>query len=235
MQIKWDNKGAAALTKAVPHTTRTLCWPRYYIIDFGYSRRYDPNELPSDVILAASDRSAPELNRLHADPSARLNPFSFDEFHPPLQFLLPLVNDMTQDEPSLRPTISEAVARFARLCNSLTTSQLRASPRGGSAGFSHRCRRLMYTVTGVPPLPAREFSEPVTVIDSCLRSFYTLTPGHVGVMDLVLNRVRDYPSRTLLHIISALLMGSIRMIEVAWYTRVNHLGQVTAYTVTIYP
>ncbi|KAG7451832.1 uncharacterized protein BT62DRAFT_999534 [Guyanagaster necrorhizus] len=170
----------AKYTGFAAHTTRTLCWPRHYIIDFGYSRRYDPNELPSDVILAASDRSAPELNRLHADPSARLNPFSFDEFHPPLQFLLPLVNDMTQDEPSLRPTISEAVARFARLCNSLTTSQLRASPRGGSAGFSHRCRRLMYTVTGVPPLPAREFSEPVTVIDSCLRSFYTLTPGHVG-------------------------------------------------------
>ncbi|KAG7451835.1 uncharacterized protein BT62DRAFT_267364 [Guyanagaster necrorhizus] len=111
------------------HITRIQCWPRHYIIDFGYSRRYDPNELPSDIILAAGDRSAPELKRLHADPSARLNPFSFDvycianimrkdyriEFYPPLQFLLPLVDDMTQDEPSLRPTISEAVARFVRL------------------------------------------------------------------------------------------------------------------------
>ncbi|KAK7012649.1 hypothetical protein R3P38DRAFT_1569205 [Favolaschia claudopus] len=34
------------------HITRTVCWPRYYIIDFGLSRRYDPAQGPpmEDVI-----------------------------------------------------------------------------------------------------------------------------------------------------------------------------------------
>ncbi|KAK0479618.1 hypothetical protein IW261DRAFT_1607937 [Armillaria novae-zelandiae] len=176
------------------HITRTQCWPRYYIIDFGYYRRYDPNKLPFDDIVAAGDRSAPELRRLRDDPSAKLNPFSFDvycvgnmmredyniECCPGLHFLLPLVDDMTQDKPSLRPTMREALTRFVGLCNSLSMSQLRAPPY--DAGFGQRWRRLKYAVTGVAPLSVRKFSEPVMVSDSRLRSFYTQTPGNVGVV-----------------------------------------------------
>ncbi|KAG7451829.1 uncharacterized protein BT62DRAFT_940783 [Guyanagaster necrorhizus] len=188
-----DNIGFAT------HITRTQCWPRYHIIDFGYSCRYDPSELPFDHIVAAGDRSAPEMERIRADPSTRLNPFPFDvycvanimrkdygiEFCPALEFLLPLVEDMTQDEPSLRPTMSEASARFVRLCNSLSTSQLRAFPGIDAAGLGHRCRRLKYTVTGVAPLPVKKFLEPDTVTNSRFRSFYTLTPGHVsGVTEM---------------------------------------------------
>ncbi|KAK0465862.1 uncharacterized protein EV420DRAFT_1636414 [Desarmillaria tabescens] len=129
--------------------------------------------------ILVGDRSVPELQKLSTDPSARLNPFPFDvyclgnimrkdyriDLCPPLHFLLPLVSDMTQEEPSSRPTMSEA--------------SLRAPPSVYAAGFGHRCRRLIYTVTGVAPLPTKEFSEPVTATDSRLRSFYTFTPGHV--------------------------------------------------------
>ncbi|KAF9029884.1 hypothetical protein BDZ89DRAFT_1112380 [Hymenopellis radicata] len=31
------------------HTTRTRCWPRYYLIDFGRSRRYSPERVPFEV------------------------------------------------------------------------------------------------------------------------------------------------------------------------------------------
>ncbi|KAK0491842.1 hypothetical protein EDD18DRAFT_1290915 [Armillaria luteobubalina] len=181
------------------HITRTQCWPRYYIIDFGYSRRYDPNKLPYDDIVAAGDRSAPELQRLRDDLSAKLNPFAFDVYCagnmmcrnfdircPGLHFLLPLVDDMTQDEPSLRPTMREALTRFVRLCNSRSTSQLRAPPY--DAGFGQRCRRLKYTLTGVAPLPVKKFSQPVMVSDSQLRSFYIQTPEDVGVVDSYVGR-----------------------------------------------
>ncbi|KAK0234218.1 hypothetical protein IW262DRAFT_1246376, partial [Armillaria fumosa] len=123
------------------HITRTQCWPRYYITDFGYSCCYDPKKLPFDDIVTAGDRSAPELQRLRDDPSTKLNPFAFDVYcagnmmHrnydiccPGLHFLLPLVDDMTQNEPSLWPTMHEALTRFVGLCNSLSTSQLHAPP-----------------------------------------------------------------------------------------------------------
>ncbi|KAK0478608.1 hypothetical protein EDD18DRAFT_1312559 [Armillaria luteobubalina] len=121
----------------VAHKDISILNPRYYIIDFGFSRRYDPNQYPYDEIVAAGDRSAPELRRLRDDPSTKFNPFAFDVYCagnmmrrdydiccPDLLFLLPLVDDMTQDEPSLRPTIREALTCFVGLCNSLSTSQL---------------------------------------------------------------------------------------------------------------
>ncbi|KAK0222591.1 hypothetical protein EDD85DRAFT_260532 [Armillaria nabsnona] len=177
------------------HTTCTQCSPRYYIIDFGYSRRYNPNELPSDVILAAGDRSAPEIQGQPSTHSTRLNPFPFDVYclgnilcrdykihlSSPMHFLLPLVNDMTWEEPSLRHTMGKALARCVKLCNSLSTSQLRASP-SDTTGFGQRCRRLKYTVTGVAPPPVKKFSEPVTATDSRFWSFSTLTLRHAGGM-----------------------------------------------------
>ncbi|KAJ7642402.1 hypothetical protein DFH06DRAFT_961947, partial [Mycena polygramma] len=43
--------------------TRTECWSRYYIIDFGLSRRYDPiNGLPFEDTIRGGDKSAPEYN-----------------------------------------------------------------------------------------------------------------------------------------------------------------------------
>ncbi|KAJ7923880.1 hypothetical protein B0H13DRAFT_1602192 [Mycena leptocephala] len=43
------------------HITRTKCWPRYYIIDFGLSRQYDPaNGPPLEDVILGGDKSPPE-------------------------------------------------------------------------------------------------------------------------------------------------------------------------------
>ncbi|KAJ7841793.1 hypothetical protein B0H14DRAFT_2359962, partial [Mycena olivaceomarginata] len=59
------------------HTTRTACWPRYYIIDFGLSRRYDPESgspLEEIIFAADSDNSPPD----HGKRAEWYNPFPTD-------------------------------------------------------------------------------------------------------------------------------------------------------------
>ncbi len=63
-----------------PSCTRTACWPRYYLIDFGHARRYDPADgIPSEPILRGADRTAPE----HSKPVApfECNPFPTDIYY----------------------------------------------------------------------------------------------------------------------------------------------------------
>ncbi|SJL18168.1 uncharacterized protein ARMOST_21744 [Armillaria ostoyae] len=109
-----------------PSCTRTACWPRYYLIDFGHARRYDPADgIPSEPILRGADRTAPE----HSKPVATFecNPFPTDIYYlgnmlreyfldtkahcnPTrigLDFLRPLVTDMVKENPSERPTIDD--------------------------------------------------------------------------------------------------------------------------------
>ncbi len=53
--MKVDDSGLVS-----PSCTRTTCWPRYYIIDFGHSRRYDPADgIPHERVLRGGDKSAP--------------------------------------------------------------------------------------------------------------------------------------------------------------------------------
>ncbi|KAJ7689986.1 hypothetical protein B0H17DRAFT_885393, partial [Mycena rosella] len=63
------------------HTTRTACWPRYYIIDFGLSCQrmischYDPaSGSPLEDIILAADKCTPE----HAKRTEPCNPFPTD-------------------------------------------------------------------------------------------------------------------------------------------------------------
>ncbi|PBK94527.1 Aldedh-domain-containing protein [Armillaria gallica] len=79
------------------------------------------------------------------------------------------------DDPSLRPTISEVVTRFARLCNSLTKPQLR-EPGPYAAGIFQCYRRIKNTLTVMLPLPISKFPESTVIADPTLRVFYTLTP-----------------------------------------------------------
>ena len=58
--------------------SRTRCPTRYFLIDFGLSRRYDPaNGPPLDVPLRGGDKSAPE----HQDRVTRHNPFPTDVYY----------------------------------------------------------------------------------------------------------------------------------------------------------
>ena len=60
--------------KAKGHT-RTRCRPRYFLIDLGLSRKYDPaNGPPLEVPLRGGDKSAPE----HQDRETHCNTFPTD-------------------------------------------------------------------------------------------------------------------------------------------------------------
>ena len=55
------------------HCTRTERPPRYYFIDFGISRRYNPNiQAPLEVPIRGGDKTAPEhqgrLLKVRCDP-----------------------------------------------------------------------------------------------------------------------------------------------------------------------
>jgi hypothetical protein len=73
----------------------------------------------------------------------------------------PLVTDMTQDDPSKRPTMDEVVARFDEIVRGLSTWKLRSRVVGVRdlaiasffRDFSHWGRRLKYIVQRVPPIP----------------------------------------------------------------------------------
>ncbi|KAK7002417.1 kinase domain-containing protein [Favolaschia claudopus] len=131
------------------HITRTECWPRHYIIDFGLSRRYDPAQgPPMEDVIRGGDKSPPEhLGDGHEIPCI---PFPTDIYflgnllkrhfvykafplathdrlwlHGPLSFLKPLLEDMTQEDPALRPTIGEVIEQFAEITCKLGSWHIR--------------------------------------------------------------------------------------------------------------
>jgi hypothetical protein len=58
--------------------SRTRRPPRYLLIDFGLSRRYDPADgPPSDVPIRGGDKSAPE----HEEGKTSYNPFPTDVYY----------------------------------------------------------------------------------------------------------------------------------------------------------
>ncbi|KAJ7590190.1 hypothetical protein C8J56DRAFT_937074 [Mycena floridula] len=142
--MRLDFKGFAS------HYSRTERPPRYYLIDFGLSRIYRPEDGPPlERPVHGGDKTAPEFQGdSYNVPS---NPFPTDiyyignwirthfiegdrrpkEWHlyygmRGLEFLLPFVQDLVQPDPSKRPNIDEVVQRFSELRNSLGQWRLRA-------------------------------------------------------------------------------------------------------------
>ncbi|KAK7053600.1 kinase domain-containing protein [Favolaschia claudopus] len=175
------------------YITRAECWPQYYIIDFGLSRRYDPADgPPAEDIILGGDQSPPE----HAGDALICNPFPTDIYflgnllkdyfvYPkqrtwpywPLRFLKPLVKEMTQKDPSLRPTIGEVIQRFDKLTSKLGSWQLHAA---GQSDYEYgrpvpqRFRRIKNTFNKVPALPPYT-PPPVVPLSPEMRAFYTQT------------------------------------------------------------
>ncbi|TFY60097.1 hypothetical protein EVJ58_g5362 [Rhodofomes roseus] len=115
--LKRDYSGLAK------HYTRTERPPKYYYIDFGLSRKYDPDDgPPREMPIFGGDKSVPEFQDEDYDKPA--NPFHTDiyylgsfiregflEKYRNMEFIRPLVNDMVQEDPEKRPTIEEAASR----------------------------------------------------------------------------------------------------------------------------
>ncbi|KAI0073864.1 hypothetical protein K474DRAFT_1686011 [Panus rudis PR-1116 ss-1] len=122
--------------RLVTYHTRTARPTKYFFIDFGLSRRYNPKDGPPlEPPIRGGDKTVPEFK----DSVAPVNPFPTDIYYlgnliredflqvkTGVEFMEPLVNDMVQDDPSKRPTIDEVVQRFNSIQNSLPWWKLRS-------------------------------------------------------------------------------------------------------------
>ncbi|TEB23480.1 other/AgaK1 protein kinase [Coprinellus micaceus] len=172
-----------------PRYMRTERGPKYYIIDFGFSKQFNSEELPpSEIPMAASDPTIPELN----DPKP-CDPFPIDVYtvgnliltdfiegkpwnieykgRRGFDFLLPLVNTMVSVEPSERPSMKEALDKFNEIVGTQTpwTLRSRALPKDKEplltrvpAEVNHWKRRLWYITRRLPPIPVHKVKEDKT-------------------------------------------------------------------------
>ncbi len=62
----------------VSYRSRTASPPKYYLIDFGLSRIYDPKDgTPSEEVIMGGDKTVPEFRQV----TGSLNPFPTDIYY----------------------------------------------------------------------------------------------------------------------------------------------------------
>ncbi|KAF9077729.1 kinase-like domain-containing protein [Rhodocollybia butyracea] len=129
--------------KRARHFSRTLAPPRYYLIDFGFSRKYESSQERTPAYAIRSGGTEPPEYKAEVP----CDPFATDVFlvgnmirrhfldgdpqseHPGIhgfESLRPLVNDMTQDDPEKRPQMDEVLPRFSNIVQSLSSWKLRS-------------------------------------------------------------------------------------------------------------
>ncbi|KAH9839162.1 uncharacterized protein C8Q71DRAFT_748236 [Rhodofomes roseus] len=159
---------------ATPYT-RTERPTKYYYVDFGLSRRYNPNdEPPLELPVLGGDKSVPERQ---GNGHVKLgDPFAADVYYlgscilleflvkySGLRFMYELVAGMTMSDPQERLTIDQAVRRFAAVESELPRWQCRQRLvsrkeketllQRGFRGFGHLLRTTSYVLRGLPAVP----------------------------------------------------------------------------------
>ncbi|KAL4065250.1 hypothetical protein J3A83DRAFT_4360518 [Scleroderma citrinum] len=151
--------------------TRTERPVKYYLIDFGLSRRYDDSiAYPLEVPIWGGDKEVPEFQNSN-EPR---DPFATDVFYigntirkdfvdskANFEFMRPLIADMVQDDPSKRPTMDEVVMRFETIRKGLSTTKLRSRitrkketvMEAAYLTVVHWSHRLKYVAKRLPPVP----------------------------------------------------------------------------------
>ena len=181
--MKRDFSGSAR------YKTRAERPPKYFFIDFGLSRRYDDSIVkPLEDPIWGGDKTVPEFQKSNAP----CDPFPTDVYYIgnaikkdlvdvcciitlavcfPLtsaqlklgfDFMLPLIADMIQKDPSKRPTMGEVVERFDATRSDLSSRKLRSRviDRGETAyhgitrGTSHWIRQIGLIARGISPVPS---------------------------------------------------------------------------------
>ncbi|OSD07009.1 hypothetical protein PYCCODRAFT_1464131 [Trametes coccinea BRFM310] len=159
------------MSSRIRSSTRTYRPPKYFYIDFGLSRKFDPTKGPPRAWpIRGADKTVPEFERV----TDAIDPFPTDIYYlgntirtvflqgyRSLEFLTPLIDDMVQDEPSKRPTIDDVAARFDFLLGSLSWWKLRSRlPQRDEHWlmrpfriFAHVFRTIRYILTFRPVLP----------------------------------------------------------------------------------
>ncbi|KAF8134314.1 kinase-like domain-containing protein [Boletus edulis] len=153
------------------YKTRTERPPKYFLIDFGLSRRYDDSiAKPMEVPIWGGDKEVPEFQNSNAP----CDPFSTDVFYIGnaikkefiesnlgFDLMRPLITDMVQKDPSKRPTMDEVVQRFAAITAGLGNRKLRSRVVGKGEKVYHRVtrdtfhwmRQFGYIARGIPAIP----------------------------------------------------------------------------------
>jgi hypothetical protein len=174
--------------KGIPrHRSRTQRPINYFFIDFGLSRRYDPSITnPVEPIIMGGDNTVPEFRSRKPQ-----NPFPTDVYYighaiqetfldvrciahslnttlmtvaqeyNGLEFIEPLILDMVQEDPSLRPTMEQAVSRLETICQGLGSWKLRSRLTAKKESFlqsvfkniTHLPRRFQYILRRLPAVP----------------------------------------------------------------------------------
>ncbi|EPQ57114.1 hypothetical protein GLOTRDRAFT_137525 [Gloeophyllum trabeum ATCC 11539] len=159
------------LSGFAPHYTRTQRPTRYYLIDFGISRRYNPEDGPPlEPPILGGDKSVPEF-QTSDEPR---DPFPTDVYYMGnmiredfiktkygFEFMEKLVADMVQDDPTKRPTMDEVVTRFESIRKSLSSWKLRSRiPERDELAIIeayravvHWKRRVWYVLRRIPAVP----------------------------------------------------------------------------------
>ncbi|KAJ6580065.1 hypothetical protein DFH09DRAFT_1246054 [Mycena vulgaris] len=171
--LQYMHKNNIAHRGTVSHLTRTQRPVKYYLIDFGISRKYDPDvRAPMEHIIVGGDKSVPEFRRKKTgELPMECDPFPADVYcmgnvireeflDLGLEFIRPLIDDMTQEEPAARPTMDDVVLRFHSILDGLTTRKLRSrvaivdDPFGFYFAITHWIRRISYLVHRTASVPS---------------------------------------------------------------------------------
>jgi len=168
-----DDRMNREYTGRAKYYTRTQRPPKYCLIDFGISCRYNAEDLPVlEVPIHGGDRTVPEFQHSVApcDPFATDiyylgNVFRMDFMlaHKGFEFMDTLVAEMVQDDPAKRPTMGEVARRFDGISETIDTKKLRSrlvsrDERSDEAMVNfvlHWYRRLKYALQGYPAIPSR--------------------------------------------------------------------------------
>jgi len=162
-----DFKGTAK------YYSRTERPSKYYFIDFGLARKYNPEDgPPREVPIHGGDRTVPEFEG--SDGNEPKDPFPTDVYYlgnlirqnflqkyRGFDFMETLVTDMTHEDPAKRPTIDVVVERFVEIRRGLSSWKLRArlAKKHDSAArwmffeFIHIFRTASYVVRRLPAVP----------------------------------------------------------------------------------
>jgi len=164
--------------KAKICSTRTRTPIKYYLVDFGLSRRYNPEDGPPlELPQWGGDKSVPEFTAFDTpcDPflvdiyclgnAIRESFFEGDSVLPGrkgLGFMQELIADMVKDDPKQRPTMDEVVTRFGDITKRLSSWKLRSrlgskkeSALGGiTRSIVHWTKQIKPIVRRVPPIPS---------------------------------------------------------------------------------
>ncbi|KAJ7088773.1 kinase-like domain-containing protein [Mycena belliarum] len=151
--------------------SRTQHPVRYYLTDFGLSVKYGSEDRPPlEIPVNGADKSVPEFQS--AEPPAG-DPFPVDVYYLGnlirmdftevrklgFEFMEPLVADMVNTDPALRPTMVEVVDRFEEIVRGLSNWKLRsrvAKTRDSFTTFrsiAHWIRRVRLIVGRYHPIP----------------------------------------------------------------------------------